>query len=93
MFSGHGFPLVELTESPYNELVNIRVIIEQRQDGFVAYPVGMKGVVVADGETYDEALANVKSAIRFHMETFGADAFAGDDSVLQVSVEVTDIAV
>ncbi|MDE2832883.1 MAG: type II toxin-antitoxin system HicB family antitoxin, partial [Gemmatimonadota bacterium] len=26
------------------------------------------------GDTYEEALADVKSAIRFHVETFGEDA-------------------
>ena len=31
----------------------------------------LKGVVVGEGDTYEEALADVKSAIRFHAETFG----------------------
>jgi predicted RNase H-like HicB family nuclease len=33
----------------------------------------MKGVVIGEGDTYDEALADVRSAIRFHLETFGDD--------------------
>jgi predicted RNase H-like HicB family nuclease len=28
---------------------------------------------VGQGDTYDEALADVKSAISFHIETFGAE--------------------
>jgi predicted RNase H-like HicB family nuclease len=32
-------------------------------------------VVVGQGETYEAALAEVKSAIQFHVETFGAEAF------------------
>lgn len=52
---------------------HFRVIVEKHPDGYVAYPLGLKGVVVGQGDTYDEALADVKSAIRFHIETFGED--------------------
>ncbi len=47
-----------------------KVIVEKHSDGYLAYPLGLKGVVVGEGDTYEEALANVKSAIRFHVETF-----------------------
>lgn len=50
---------------------SIKIVVEKHEDGYVAYPVGMKGVVVSEGETYEQAVAEVKSAIRFHMETFG----------------------
>ncbi len=36
--------------------------------------LGIKGVVIGQGNTYEEALTDVKSAIRFHIETFGSDA-------------------
>lgn len=49
----------------------IKVIVEKHEDGYVAYPLGMKGVVVGQGDSYDDALADVKSAIQFHIETFG----------------------
>jgi predicted RNase H-like HicB family nuclease len=49
----------------------INVIVEKHQDGYIAYPLGLKGVVVAQGDTYEEAMADVKSAIIFHIETFG----------------------
>jgi predicted RNase H-like HicB family nuclease len=51
----------------------IKVIVEKHPDGYVAYPLGLKGVVVGEGNTYEEALADVKSAIRFHIETFGSE--------------------
>jgi predicted RNase H-like HicB family nuclease len=54
---------------------SIEIIVEKHDDGFVAYPIGMNGVVVGEGDSYDEALADVRSAIRCHIETFGADAF------------------
>ena len=52
-----------------------KIIIEEHIDGFVAYPVGIKGIVVGEGDTYEEALADVKSAIQFHIETFGREVF------------------
>ena len=52
----------------------IKIIVEKHPEGYVAYPIGLKGVVVGEGNTYEEALADVKSAIRFHIETFGEEA-------------------
>jgi predicted RNase H-like HicB family nuclease len=49
----------------------IKIVVEKHPDGYVAYPAGMKGVVVGQGDTSDEALADVKSAIGFHVATFG----------------------
>ena len=51
----------------------IKVVVEKHSDGYVAYPLGLKGVVVGEGDTYEQALADVKSAIQFHVETFGPD--------------------
>ncbi|MBU1936519.1 type II toxin-antitoxin system HicB family antitoxin [bacterium] len=48
----------------------IKIIVEKHPDGYVAYPLGLKGVVVGQGDTHEEALSDVKSAIRFHVETF-----------------------
>ena len=48
-----------------------KVVVEKHVDGYVAYPLGLKGVVVGEGDTYEEALADVNSAIAFHIETFG----------------------
>ncbi|MEW6129675.1 MAG: type II toxin-antitoxin system HicB family antitoxin [Acidobacteriota bacterium] len=52
----------------------IKILIEKHADGYVAYSLGLKGIVVGEGDTYEEALADVQSAIRFHIECFGADA-------------------
>jgi predicted RNase H-like HicB family nuclease len=59
-------------------LRQIKVVVEKHSDGYLAYPLGMKGVVVGEGDTYEDALADVKSAIQFHVETFGADVLSGD---------------
>ncbi len=58
----------------------IRLVIEKHSDGFISYPLGLKGIIAAQGHTYDEAATDVRSAIRFHIETFGADAFETDPS-------------
>ena len=52
-----------------------KIIVEKHSDGYVAYPLGLKGIVVGEGDTYESALSDVKSAIAFHIETFGADVF------------------
>ncbi|MEH2210147.1 type II toxin-antitoxin system HicB family antitoxin [Nostoc sp.] len=49
----------------------IKIIVEKHNDGYVAYPLGIKGVVVGEGDSYEEALADVKSAIHCHIEIFG----------------------
>lgn len=61
----------------------VKVIVEKHEDGYVAYPLGLKGVVVGQGDSYEEALADVKSAIVFHIETFGAEMLE-DSPVLVV---------
>ena len=48
----------------------LRVDLEQAEDGWLAYPDGIHGVVVAQGDTAAEALADLQSALRFHLETF-----------------------
>ncbi len=51
----------------------IKLIVEKHPDGYVAYPLGIKGVVVGEGETYEEALTDVRSPIESHIETFGQE--------------------
>ena len=53
----------------------LKIIVEKHPEGYVAYPLELKGVVIGEGDTYKEALADVKSAIKFHIETFGKEAF------------------
>jgi hypothetical protein len=48
-----------------------KIIIEQHQDCYVAYPLCIKGVIVGEGDTCKQALDDVRSAISFHIETFG----------------------
>jgi len=68
-----------------------KIIIEKHPDGYVAYPLGLKGVVVGEGDTYEEALSDVKSAIRFHVETFGKEVLDVEPPVLEAFVAETRV--
>ena len=64
----------------------LKIIVEKHPDGYVAYPLGLSGVVVGQGDSYEAALADVRSAIAFHIQTFGADALEPDPPVLEAFV-------
>lgn len=70
----------------------LRVVVEQHPNCFVAYPIGLDGTVVGEGNTFEEAVADVTSAIRFHVETFGSDLTEAD-AILDVTLTETEIAV
>ncbi len=63
-----------------------KIILEKHPDGYVAYPLGIKGVVVGEGDTYEEALSDVKSAIRFHIDTFGPDVLEVEPPILEAFI-------
>jgi predicted RNase H-like HicB family nuclease len=68
-----------------------KIIVEKHADGYVAYPLGVTGVVVGEGDTYEEAMADVKSAIAFHLETFGPGVIEQESPVLEVFVAETSL--
>jgi predicted RNase H-like HicB family nuclease len=45
-------------------------------------PSSVQGVVVGEGDTYEAAVADVKSAIKFHVESFGPDVLEIQPPVL-----------
>ena len=67
-------------------MTQFKFIIEQHADGFLAYPLGMQGVVIGEGDTYQEALSDAKSATKFHIKTFGAEAFPIDSPLLDAFI-------
>jgi predicted RNase H-like HicB family nuclease len=70
-----------------------KIVVEKHPDGYVAYPLGLKGIVVGEGDTYEEALADIKSAIRFHIETFGREVFEIESPVLEAFVAEAGVAI
>jgi len=63
-----------------------KIVIEKHPDTYVAYPLGLTGVVVGQGDTYEAALADVKSAIKFHIETFGPEQIDVDPPILEAFI-------
>ena len=70
---------------------NVKVIIEKHRDGYVAYPIGMKGVVVGQGETFADAISDVRSALRFHSETFGIGSIYTNAAPREVFIAETEV--
>jgi len=56
----------------------VKILVEKHSDGYVAYPLGLRGVVLGEGDTCHGAMEDVKSAIRFHVETFGKDVLGSE---------------
>lgn len=49
----------------------------------MAYPFGLKGAVVGEGDTYEEALADVKSVIGCYIEIFGKEIMEDESSAVE----------
>lgn len=70
-----------------------KVIVEKHPEGYVAYPMGLKGVVIGEGETYEDALEDVRSAIRFHIQTFGPEALEAESPILDAFIAEATVTV
>ncbi|BAY25597.1 hypothetical protein NIES2100_54030 [Calothrix sp. NIES-2100] len=71
----------------------IKIIVEKHPDGYIAYPLGIKGVVVGEGNTYAEALADVKSAIQCHIEVFGEEVLEDESPVLEAFIAEAEVTI
>ncbi|MBU4226483.1 MAG: type II toxin-antitoxin system HicB family antitoxin [Chloroflexi bacterium] len=74
-------------------MTQFKIIVEKHSDGYVAYPLGLKGIIVGEGDTYEEALKDVKSAIKFHIETFGKEIFDAEAPILEAFIAEAGVAV
>jgi len=74
---------MKYTQGMVNGMKSVKIVVEKHPDCYVAYPLGMEGVVVGEGDTYNEALADVQSAIKFHIETFGEETLVEQSPVLE----------
>lgn len=68
-----------------------KIVVDKHSDGYVAFPLGLKDVVVGQGDTYEEVLTDVKSAIAFHIETLEREVFEGEAPVLEAFVAETGV--
>lgn len=69
----------------------IKIVVERHPDTYVAYPLGVKGVVVGEGDTYEKAVDDLKSALRFHMDTFGGEVLDMDPPILEAFIAETGV--
>ncbi len=72
---------------------DFKIIVEKHPDEYVAYPLGLRGIVVGEGDTYEEALSDVKSAIKFHIESFGKEVLENDSPIIDAFITETKIAI
>lgn len=64
---------------------SFKIIVERHKEGYVAYSIGFKGIVVGEGNTYEDAVVDTTSAIEFHIKTFGTEAFDNFESFKAIS--------
>jgi predicted RNase H-like HicB family nuclease len=69
----------------------VKIMIEKHPDGYIAYPLGLKGVVIGTGETENDAMTDVRSAIMFHVETFGQEVFGTGPLIMEAVLSETGI--
>ena len=53
----------------------------------------MEGVVVGEGDTYEEALADTASALLFHLKTFGSKVLKKSKLPKEAFIAETEVAV
>lgn len=72
----------------------LKIVVEKHPGGYVAYPLGLaRGSILGQGDSYEAALSDVRSAIAFHAETFGVGSLtpAEDDPILEVFVAEAEL--
>ena len=57
----------------------VRIVVERYEEGYLAYPIGLKGAVFGAGGTYEDAIKDVRSALEFHLEVLGSDVLDTDE--------------
>lgn len=72
---------------------SIKIVVEKHPDTYVAYPLGVKGVVVGQGDTYEAAVVDMKSALQFHVETFGSHALEVDPPIIEAFIAEAGVSV
>lgn len=70
-----------------------KIVVEKHPHTYVVYLLGLKRVVVGQGETYEEVLADVKSAIQFPVETFETEAAEIDPPILEAFIVEAGVSV
>lgn len=70
---------------------SFKIIVEKHTDGYIAYPIGLKGIVVGQGDTYNESVDDVTSALQFYIETFGTEELEAEAPALDVFIAEVNV--
>ena len=71
--------------------LSVKIVISKEKDGYVGYPLGIEGVVIGEGDTYEDALADTKSALLFHIKTFGSKILKKSDIPKEAFIAETEL--
>ena len=74
-------------------MTQLKIIVEKHPDGYVAYPLGCKGKVVGQGESYEAALSDVKSAMRSQVNCTEEETAQADPAIVEAFVTETGVKV
>jgi hypothetical protein len=58
----------------------------------VAHPLGLKGVVVGQGDSYASALKDVKSAMKFQVDNFGLNEIHPEPHIIEAFIVEAQVA-
>ncbi len=82
-----------ISDGVHNMVKQCKVMVEKHPDGYVAHPLGFKGIIVGESDTHEQALADVKPAIHFHIETFGQEVIEVESPILEAFVAEAGVAI
>ncbi|MGA2296053.1 MAG: type II toxin-antitoxin system HicB family antitoxin [FCB group bacterium] len=72
--------------------MSIKFVVERHTNGYIAYPLGIQGIVAGQGKTHQAALQDAKSALKFHIETFGKEVLDNESAIIEAFIEEEAIA-
>ena len=72
--------MIKVKEVKTKKVLNFRVLIEQDEDGiFVASVPSLQGCYT-EGDTFEQALENIKDVIKLHLDVRTGKGLLADDS-------------
>ncbi len=85
--------MTEVAPKGPSRTTRVKIVVEHDEDGYVAYPLGLKGVVVGQGDSYEQVLADVTSAIRAHIQQFGPEGVLTGSPIAEAFIAEAEVAV
>ena len=67
-------------------MAQLKIVVEQHSDGYIAYPLGIEDIIAGRGETHDLAVADVTSAIREYFDRAGSNEQLDSYDILDATI-------